>query len=510
MHQASFPHFSLLSALILLLTLVVDEGSESGQSSVDLQQQTRLLHHRLNPQYEAGYAAQPGSGVLSMGCFTSHRPSTAAISLTSQTTGFSTITGTTTTTATSTGTSTDDDLALIRSAGHSSQHNGKDHRESIKQKRGILNKLFKFGSRKEKKSAHASDRLIQDFGDRELEQQQMQAAARMHALSEQERIQEHVRRLKEQQQLLLRHQQQQKQLQLSHQIYQQQQASQLHDSVVDDSDKYGHYMNHYQIQESMRNLGVGVPVAYSNRPIPVRSRTVPQPPPPLPPGRPPLAHSSVRLRQHVSPTTTTTVIDARGVPVSRSERPLSNYYEYEGTSSLPPQTSINASAINQNVIYEQRLMHQQHQQQLMQQQQHEAAIRTAQLRHQMLKQQQHQQQQQQLHHAVLYQQPAAGPMTRMQSDLYGTSGLIVSPLEGSGLRPVDQNLFRRQLSNHRIVPTPQGLPVRVRQPVYQNHNVYVYSNPPVGNSPVFASSPHQSTSIIRTMANSQIHQASHL
>ena len=381
-----------------------------------------------------------------MGCFSgsSQRPSGTGISLASQTTGFSTITGTTTTTATSAGTSTDDDLALIRGRNQRSDEKERDGGKDAagKQKRGILNKLFKFGSKKDKKGSHTSHNLLDQETDAE------QVHARRQALSEQGRIQEHVRRMKEQQDLLIRHQQ------LQHQISQQSQQSQqlTPDSLPDDGDKYGHYMNHHQIQEQMRNLGV--PVAYSNRPMPRRSN--PQPPPPLPPGRPQL-HSSVRLRANVS--SPTTVIDARGVAISR-ERPLSNYFEYDSSSVLPP----NPSAMNPNAIYEQRLIHQQLMQQ---QQQQEAAQRTAQLRQQMLKQQ--------LHEAALYQQqgPSAAAMARLQSDVYGVI---------SADHRTDPNLFRRQLSNHRIVPATQPIATRVRQPVYQDQNVYVYSNPPTGYS----------------------------
>lgn len=433
------------SCLLLLFTAVtVDEGSESGSSVGQHQQPNHLLpKHQMNQR--PGYGMH-GAGGLNMGCFSasSQRPSAAGISLASQTTGFSTITGTTTTTATSTGTSTDDDLALIRGRNQrdaKERDGGKDAAAAGKQKRGILNKLFKFGSKKDKKTAHTSRSLPEQESDAE------QVHARRQALSEQERIQEHVRRMKEQQDLLIRHQQ------LQHQISQQSQQSQLtHDPLLDESDKYGHYMNHHQIQEQMRNLGV--PVAYSNRPMPRRSN--PQPPPPLPPGRPQL-HSSVRLRGNVS--SPTTVIDARGVAISR-ERPLSNYYEYDSSSVLPS----NPSAMNPNAIYEQRLIHQQ----LMHQQQQEAAHRTAQLRQQMLKQQMHDA-------ALQYQQqgPSGAAMARLQSasDMYG----VISPDQRT-----DANLFRRQLSNHRIVPATQPIATRVRQPVYQDQNVYVYSNPPAG------------------------------
>lgn len=410
----------------------------------------------------SGYGTTHATSPLNMGCFatSAQRPSAAGISLASQTTGFSAITGTTTTTATSTGTSTGDDLALIRSRN---QRDGKDRMEGkdvvTKQKKGILNKLFKFGSKKEKKSAPLTSQ------DQDSDPEYVQT--RRQELSEQRQIQEQVRRIKEQD-LLFRHQQQ----------YQQHQMVQ-HQQMLDDGDKYGHYMNHHQIQEQMRTLGV--PVAYSNRPV--ARRTNPQPPPPLPPGRPQM-QSAPRMRHNV--TSPTTVIDARGAAISR-ERPLSNYYEYESASNLQP----NPSAMNPNAIYEQRLLHQQ----LMQQQQQQEAQRLAQMRQQLLKQQ--------LHEAAMYQQHQ-GPagLTRLQSpaDVYG----VISP---EAAHRNDANLFRRQLSNHRIVPSSQSIPTRVRQPVYQDQNVYVYSNPPTGFSehPIYGTRGGPAAGVPQSVSGSSIY-----
>lgn len=90
---------------------------------------------------------------------------------------------------------------------------------------------------------------------------------------------------------------------------------------------------------------------------------------------------------------------------------------------------------------------------------------------------------QQMHDAALHQYQqhqhqgpsAAAAMARLQSasDMYGVI---------SADQRTDANLFRRQLSNHRIVPATQPMATRVRQPVYQDQNVYVYSNPPTGYS----------------------------
>ena len=266
-------------------------------------------------------------------------------------------------------------------------------------------------------------------------------------------------------------------------------------ALMSESDKYGHYMNLKQIQELKQEFAARMKLQQqqvqnaaamyqtmgnvSNRPLPSLmgggGGTVPigmNPQsivPPVPVGRPPLnqPQTQVHLRSMSQP----------GLP--KIPRPVSNYYEYE--------------AMNPTAIYEQRFI--QHQQ--MMQQQHQAAVQRVQraagqvshgqlmpqsmvnhTSNSMMPQMQQQQQsmvplQQQSSMVQMRQQavnqiihdgngghygviagpngPMAVPVTlTSKSNLPGTNAGVIDTNNGQA------NMFRRQLSNHRVAPLNSG------------------------------------------------------
>ena len=491
---------------------------------INLRQQQQLQDRNL---YERRMYHAQRDKRSTVGCFAnSSRPSGGAISLYSQSTAVSTLTGTTTTTTTTEGTNAtaeyDDDeevdqqfrpyinsrrgqsrsfdaqeikarkAAMLKqsqerftaSADHSST--GKDHHH----KKGILNKLFlKFGSRKCKTPPakvypeyNDAPTVAQIIHEMELDAEKIQA--RKQARFEQERIQEHVRRLREQQEQLHHHQQ----LMMRQQQHHLQQQNEGH------NDRYGHYMNHQEIQQQLQMSG-HPSLVLSNRPSAVIKRPPLQPslhqPPPLPPSRPPpppvmqkpvmtrvrssnpgIVSSSHVIHANPLPPAAKTIIDARGV----SSQPVS--ITYCGNDTLPPHLNhhvmnpsainINANIINSNamtsnaaVLYESRaslLQQQQSRQQPVQASLFEAS------------------RQQQASYFLNQQQQ--GPPTAVYGPISRQFQRQVST--GVGLHNrVDSGNFQRQQSYP--IPSRQQHHQQQQQPVYQASNVYVYSNPPAGN-----------------------------
>ena len=511
-------------------TTVTEEGSDidapSGSSQmINLRQQQQLQERNL---YERRMYHPHRDKRSTVGCFAnSSRPSGGAISLYSQSTAVSTLTGTTTTTTTTEGTNAsteyDDDEEVDRqfrpyinsrraqsrsfdaqeikarkaailkqsqerltaSADHSSA--GKDHHH----KKGILNKLFlKFGSRKCKTPPakvypeyNDAPTVAQIIHEMELDAEKIQA--RKQARFEQERIQEHVRRLREQQEQLHHHQQ----LMMRQQQHHLQQQNEGHD------DRYGHYMNHQEIQQQLQMLSGHPSLVLTNRPSAVIKRpplqpSLHQPPPPLPPSRPPpppvmqkpvmtrvrssnpgIVTSSHVIHANPLPPAAKTIIDARGV----SSQPVSITYCGNDTLSPPhlnhhvmnpSAININANIINSNamtsngaVLYESRapLLQQQSRQQPVQASLYETRQQQASY---------FMNQQQQGPPAAVY-----GPISRQFQRQVST---------GVGLHNrVDSGNFQRQQSYP--IPSRHHHQQQQQQPVYQASNVYVYSNPPSGN-----------------------------
>ncbi|KAI1289849.1 Partitioning defective 3 -like protein [Halotydeus destructor] len=288
-------------------------------------------------------------------------------------------------------------------------------RDHQSKKKGIFNKLFKFGSKKGKKSSKSDEPKKSGMSlaqHSQLEKEAEMIRARRAAQIEQEKIQEHYRALKEQQ----HHQQQLQQLQ---DILQQQQLMQQQHQLASEpkEDKYGHYMNYRQIQEELHALYTQPKGGPRQPPVHVsqaqqqpmqQQHAVVKRPPPLPPGsRSGLA--GFHQRQLSSPTHD-----------CRVQRPISNYYEYDISS-----------AMQQNaVIYEQRFAPQPPSAQQQQQPQHQA-------QHQPIYGQRLQTRQ-----VVMHQSPP--PQHRMMPPQQSVAPSIEQSIYGE--------LLRRQHSNHRITP----------------------------------------------------------
>ena len=442
----------------------------------------------------------------------------------SQSTAVSTLTGTTTTTGTTETTNEDDiddedfqafqhhrsksarsskedkETRFTASADHhhnheSSSSGNKDHGH----KKGILNKLFlKFGSRKCKTPPA---KVYPEYNDaptvaqiiREMELDADKIRANRQARYEQQQIQKHVQRLREQQQEILLRQQQHQQV--------------MHDQHLMD-DKYGHYMNHEEIQQQLQVLNHHPlphnPVMMTTR-HPVIKRSLPVPtatsvqqlhqPPPLPPGRPPPPPVMQKPVMRSPPTSLvtssgTTIIDARGV-----SKPMAFYHGYNNSNGNVDTLSqmnhvINPSAINSNnaIINPVNGNHP-----------HAISTNAVYESRAALLQQSRLQQQLQMQHQSLYgsRQPSSSNASHQaiqgsvggpygQQGHYGVisaDGRLINPSQGHS----SSVLFQRQMSGQRVRPVDtvgnfvrqQSYPLPQRQqPVYQASNVYVYSNPP--------------------------------
>lgn len=325
---------------------------------------------------------------------------------------------------------------------------------------GLFNKLFKFGSRKGRKPSKPVPSATQV--DEELEKEAEMIRARRAAQIEQDKIQEHYRRLKEQQ----HHQQQQ---------FQHLQIQKQREALSDD--KFGHYMNYRQIQEQLQIYAAqGKPprlmhaTSINHQNQQQQMQQLQSRPPPLPPSRPPVplhAHrhhlpqqqqTSLQLhhaRQVSSPTRevmTQGHMNGHHPQQQPQQRPISNYFEYE-TSAIQPTSSA---------IYEQRY-----------------------------------------HHATTNQHPQTQQQAIYGTHLVGTAPrqvVAVSSLP-SHQRPEHQAaiqraeghygtieanaLFRRQLSNHRIAPANGNVnnhhlhtaPRTRQQPVLYHHNHAATTSP---------------------------------
>jgi len=453
-----------------------------------------------------------------VGCFSSSARAPSGVDVQSQSTamtsmtGLTTLTGgttTTTTTASTVTTDTDDEISFHRHDRRSRSSRG------TREKKGLFNKLLKFGSRKCKtppasihptQSAPTVAQIIQ-----ELQFDAEKIRARRQAVEEQERIQEHVRRLKEQQeQLFFRHQQQQL---LQHQQQQVHHAMNGGGGLVED--KYGHYMNHREIEEQLEALHLSQQqqshqpiVALSNRPLPLTSSSGPevvsvnrhqlqQHPlhhrqtqthhltgkkrnplsPPVPPPRPASLHPS-RLASSSSegillhrPTpitpATTTVIDARGVNgVHNGTRPSSHYYEYESTSSSRPPIVVNGASDTAptTVRQQQQTIPPQYLITVSPNDIYESRVSLQ----AQLQQQQQQPSQQSLHVKSQVPGPNSSSNSYITTQQPPPTRVIHYPSSSS-------------IGHYGVIGGSGQPPLRVRQqPVYQAQNVYVYSTPPNG------------------------------
>jgi hypothetical protein len=481
---------------------VAEEGDESQTPP-----QSHLMHHRQQLHQQEMNLLEDGRNQqmqqhrqerssgrghrTNVGCFAvnSRATSGGTLSMYSQSTA---MTGTTTTTASTEATEDDDvDEKNLRHSGHHHHKSSSLTNKDGEKKNGILNKLFlKFGSRKCKTppASSSSSKVYPEYNDaptvaqiiQEMELDAEKIRAKREARFEQQRIQEHVRRLREQQNemILMRH-------------HQQQQQQTIHDHHLMD-EKYGHYMNHEEIQQQLSVLNSHASRVINDanavmmhpsvsaslntvRPHPVIKRTLP---PPLPSGRPPpppvmqkpivlRSTPTTRMLQGSLGTSTTTIIDARGV----SSKPVPFYHNHDPHA------------------YESRA----------------ALMQQSRLR-------------QQMHHQSVcgnrlqQQQPPSSSNVSHQGSVGGTSlpfGQQVQPQNHYGVissdaRLVTSNqphsasiLYQRQMSslNQRLPPhdsignfvRQQSYPLPHRQqPIYQASNVYVYSNPPqVSEQPLY-------------------------
>jgi len=511
--------------------VVQDPNMETvAEESELLDHQQQSSHYYIQPHRSSG---RTRTGMTSMGCF-SNRNTSGGLSLYSASTAVSTLTGTTTTTGTTESNEFDEeeeDMRMIqrraksRSSGSeverrkrlalqhqmnsrayltASDHH-QDHRQlssstglaTQTQKKGFLNRILnKFGSRKcktppvkqyEDPNVPTVAQIIQ-----EMEEDAERIRAQRLLKSEQERINIHVRRLREQQhqQQLLENQQQQLMRLRQQMQLQQQQEQQLQQQLQEQNDDlYGHYMNHQEIRMQMQQqqphqqvvmkMNTRTPSsAVVKRILPNGQRVVQQPLPPTPPPKPTIIQNHVQQIQpiqsiiqqqnhvqqiqppihvqaihpnHLRSTPTTimsapqlhpshvnasrSIIDARGVVPTA--RPMSTFYEYNSnTNGYNNNTNgyINSdlSANNnrmRNAMYESR----------------PAAINGQ--------------------HILVQPQPIYTTRQVIQQDPYGV--VMQRPIIGRN-RVVPMDISRQPLASH------------LQEPVYQTANsVYVYSNPGV-------------------------------
>lgn len=454
-------------------------------------------HHQHQSRYGQSSSSVPGAtGISSSGAASvsssdhhmMHRPSVAAgLSLGSQMT-----TGTATTTNT-TSTTDDDMIGLFKNKKHhtpginlnqvnSPESGGQDDSGeyslspntsgTVTKKKGIFKKLLKFGSKRGSKSSSSAAKnkgppTVQELM-QELEADAERIRAKRSAQIENERIQEHYRRLKSEHE---KHQQQEQRMQqlLQQQQRQQQQQQQMRqqqmngvnqiqlstsdsngqilmsDDPSDEMTQYEqHYMNLQQIQQMRQkrqvqiihqqqqqipsNNGRGALTVVSNRPmvpIPNSSST------PIPPG---VTASSITQQNSQA------IVAFSNRPIPMRQVPI---------PPVPPgrpQPTYMTSKQAQAALMQHQQQQQQHQrrQQQMISNQNQGVPTGAALQQMSMNMRHH------------HQLSAGGIYGMIGNNQNSSSSVGPSPHPDSIQNQNHHMMFRRQLSNHRIVPVAGG------------------------------------------------------